>query len=122
MPQSRARAVARRRRFDPPPWLAWLALLAALIAGVEAAQAQGPSPPPTAPLLPPGAGGVQTAPLTPPPSERPDVPGGDARNGVELPHASPDPGIVAPPPEIGSTMPITPPPNTHGGDQTLVPK
>lgn len=108
MPRSLARATALRRQREPAPWLPWLALLAALIAGIVAARAQAP----TAPLLPPGAGGSGQAVPTAisPRSEHPDVPGNAAARAGEAPRAAPDPGIVAPPPGIGSTLPVAPVP------------
>ena len=135
MKRARA-AVLSRRQQDPglQLWamLAWtllaMALAFALLAsGTARAQGSGsviPPPATSAPTLPPGSGSDPASPA-PAPNSRPnsaDTPGGTARNGVAVPRANPDPGIVAPTPSAPSGMPVIRPPGTPGGDTTVVPK
>jgi hypothetical protein len=46
----------------------------------------------------------------------------DRSDGVIRPPAGVDPQIQVPPPEPGARMPVIPPPDTPGGDQTIEPK
>ena len=121
-----------RQELPGPPQavLTWIAPVAALLAALLAAgavRAQGTAIPPpstTAPTLPPGSGSDSAGPV-PAPNSRPsapDTPGGTARNGVAVPRANPDPGIVAPTPPTPSGMPVIRPPGTPGGDAGVVPK
>jgi hypothetical protein len=114
MKQSRARALALRRRRDPMPWLPWLVLASLLVAGTAFGQTS--ANPPTGP---------QSQSRTPPPSSAgrgTDTPGGSATNGVITPPAMTDPGMAKPAPRTG-TMPVVPPPGHAGSNApAVVPK
>lgn len=121
--QTRVRVIATRRPADTAPWWIWAAFAIGLLGSLPVWAQDTAVPEREAPTLPPGAGGDKVLPT--PRSETPAAPLDGAR-------ASPDRGMVTPPPVAGSTpvirppvvgtMPVIPPPGSPGGDKTVVPK
>ena len=102
------------------PYLLAGLLLSAGLAPTVLAQEHNPQSPPAKPLPPGGSSGSNNAPDRSPPRSPSDEL--NHSGGVLQPPPTPDAGVVSPPSEGSSDMPVIPPPGTPGGNPKMQPK